>query len=86
MLDKRNFYINGKWVKPSKSNDFEVINPSNEEPFAIISLGSKEDTNAAVKAAKEAFVKWKETSKEERINLLEKLLKIYKKRFNEIQQ
>ena len=48
MLDKRNFYINGKWVKPSKSNDFEVINPSNEEPFAIISLGSKEDTNAAV--------------------------------------
>ena len=47
MLDKRNFYINGKWVsKPSKPNDFEVINPSNEEPFAIISLGdAKEDTN-----------------------------------------
>ena len=84
MLDKRNFYINGKWVKPSKPNDFEVINPSNEEPFAIITLGSKEDTDAAVKAAKEAFVKWKETSKEERINLLEKLLKIYKKRFNEL--
>jgi NAD-dependent aldehyde dehydrogenases len=57
MLDKRNFYINGKWVKPSKSNDFEVVNPSNEEPFAVISLGSKEDTDAAVKAAKEAFVK-----------------------------
>jgi len=84
MLEKRDFYINGKWVKPFKSNDFEVINPSNEEPFAIISLGSKEDTEAAVKAAKEAFVKWKETSKEERINLLEKLLKIYKKRFNEL--
>ena len=40
MIDKRNFYINGKWVKPSKSNDFEVINPSTEEPFAVISLGS----------------------------------------------
>ena len=84
MLDKKNFYINGKWVKPSKSNDFEVINPSNEEPFAVISLGSKEDTDAAVKAAKNAFVNWKETSKEERISLLEKLLKIYKKRFNEM--
>ena len=58
MLDKRNFYINGKWVKPYKSNDFKVINPSNEETFAIISLGFKEDTDAAVKAAKEAFVKW----------------------------
>ena len=66
MLDKREFYINGKWVKPSNANDFEVINPSNEEPFAIISLGFKEDTNAAVKAAKKAFVKWKETSKEEK--------------------
>jgi len=84
MLEKRDFYINGKWVKPYRSNDFEVINPSNEDSFAIISLGSKEDTEAAVKAAKEAFVKWKETSKEERISLLEKLLKIYKKRFNEL--
>jgi len=84
MLNKRNFYINGKWVKPSKLNDLEVINPSNEEPFAIISLGSKEDTDAAVKAAKNAFVNWKETSKEERINLLEKLLKVYKNRFNEM--
>ena len=80
MIDKRNFYINGKWVKPSKSNDFEVINPSNEESFAVISLGSKEDTDLAVKSAKKAFDQWKETSKEERIKLLEKLLSIYKKR------
>ena len=84
MLDKRNFYINGKWIVPSKVNDFEVINPSNEEPFAIISLGYKEDTDAAVKAAKNAFVKWKDTSKEERITFLEKLLAIYKKRFGEM--
>ena len=86
MLDKRKFYINGEWVKPSKANDFEVINPSNEEAFAIISLGFKEDTNAAVKSAKKAFVEWKETSKEKRIALLEKLLKIYKKRFNEMSE
>jgi aldehyde dehydrogenase (NAD+) len=84
MLNKRQFYINGKWVKPSKANDFEVINPSNEEPFAVISLGYKEDTNAAVDSAKKAFVKWKETSKDEKIALLEKLLKIYKNRFDEM--
>ena len=75
MLDKRNFYINGEWISPSKTNDFEVINPSNEEPYAVISLGFKEDTDAAVTAAKKAFAKWKETSKEERITLLEKLQK-----------
>jgi aldehyde dehydrogenase (NAD+) len=84
MLDKRDFYINGKWIKPFKANDFKVINPSNEAPFATISLGSKEDTNAAIKAAKKAFIEWKETSKEERITLLENLLQIYKKRFNEM--
>jgi len=84
MLDKRKFYINGQWLSPTKPNDLEVINPSNEDSYAIISLGSKEDTDAAVKAAKHAFVDWKETSKEERINLLEKLLKVYKKRFNEM--
>ncbi len=84
MFNKKNFFINGKWTKPSKPNDFEVINPSNEEPFAVISLGSKEDTDAAVNAAKAAFAKWKETSKDERIKLLEKLLCVYKKRFNEM--
>ena len=84
MLDKKKFYINGKWVPPFKKNDFEVINPSSEEVFAIISLGGKEDVNIAVKAAKDAFDNWKDTKKEERIIFLEKLLKIYKKRFNEM--
>ena len=84
MLDRRNFYINGKWIKPFKKNDFPVINPSNEEVFATISLGSKEDTDAAIKAAKNSFSSWKETSKAERIKLLEKLLENYKKRFDEM--
>ena len=41
MLDKRKFYINGQWVKPNKPNDLKVINPSNEDACAIISLGVK---------------------------------------------
>ena len=65
MQQKKNFYIDGKWVKPLKPNDFEVINPSNEEPFAVISLGSQGDVDYAIKAAKKSFEKWKETSKEE---------------------
>ena len=84
MLDKRKFYINGEWVNPYKENDCEVINPCNEEPFATISLGSKEDTDLTVKAAKTAFESWKETTKEERIDYLKKLLSIYKKRFGEM--
>ena len=86
VLDKRKFYINGEWVSPSKTSDYNVINPATEEPYVTISLGSKDDTNKAVESAKNAFKSWKNTSVEERITLLEKLLKIYKERFNEMTQ
>ena len=80
MLDKRNFYINGKWVTPSKPNDFDVTNPSTEEPFAIISLGYKEDTDKAVKAARDAFDSWMFTPKNDRLELIENILAEYKLR------
>ena len=86
MQDKRKFYIDGKWINPSKPNDFNVINPSNEETCAIISLGSSSDTNLAVEAAVKAFSTWSKTSKEERITLLEKLYKIYKSKWNEMSE
>ena len=84
MLEKREFYINGQWVSPARTNDFEVINPSTEEPCAVISLGAKEDTDAAVAAARNAFDGWSQTSKEERMALLEKLYAIYKTRSGEM--
>ena len=84
MLDKTKFYINGEWVNPSKKNDFDVINPSNEEVCAKITLGNLQDTNKAIQSAKKAFEAWKETSKQERVALLEKLLKIYNERYDEM--
>ena len=84
MLDKRNFYINGEWVKPFKQNDFEVINPSSEKVCATISLGTEEDVNKAVKSAKESFSSWSVIEKEYKISLLEKLYKIYESRWDEL--
>ena len=84
MLDKKKFYIDGNWVDSKNPNNFEVINPSNEEVCAIINLGSSEDTNFAVEAAKKAFDTWKETSKKERLELLERLLNIYKNRWDDM--
>ena len=71
MIEKKKFYINGKWVSPVKPNDFEVIDPSTEEAFAIISLGSVEDADNAIDAAKKAFENWKEPTKAERLKLLQ---------------
>ncbi len=84
MIEKKQFYINGKWVDPIKQNELEVIDPSNEEVCAVISLGDSEDTNLAVDSAKKAFPMWSSTSKEERIKMLENLYEIYKSRWNKM--
>ena len=81
---KKEFYINGEWVKPSQPNDLDVIDPSNEEVCAIISLGSEKDTNLAVDAAKNSLISWWNTPKEKKLELLNNLLKIYIKRSNEM--
>jgi len=84
MIEKKQFYINGKWVDPINKNELEVIDPSNEEVCAVISIGDSEDTNLAVESAKKAFPMWSSTSKEERIKLLENLYEIYKSRWNKM--
>ena len=84
MLDKKYFYINGKWVAPKNLKEIEVINPSTEKSCAVISLGGKDDVNAAVTAAKNAFESWAFTPKNKRVELLEMLYVVYKKRWAEI--
>ena len=84
MSDKKKFYINGKWVSPKSNKSIQVINPATEEVCAEISLGSKEDVNDAVLSAKEAFKTWAFSSKKERLEPLEKLYDLYKKRWSDI--
>ena len=84
MKPKTKFYINGEWIDPVQKNQLKVINPSNEDVCAIISLGSKADTDKAVQAAKDSFISWWNTSKEEKLELLNRLLKVYIKRSDEM--
>ena len=84
MLNKKNFYINGAWVKPNSAEEIKVIDPATEETCALITLGNKADVDLAVGAAKDAYDSWAFSSKEERIALLEKLYENYKKRWVDI--
>ena len=84
MLEKRQFYINGDWVDPKEGKDLEVIDPSTEEPCAVISIAGKADVDAAVAAAKAAFPGWMATPPEERIAKVEKFLEIYQERAEEM--
>ncbi len=80
LLDKRKFYIDGQWVEPATPNDLEVIDPSTEEPVAVISLGNQADTDAAVAAARRALPSWSRTAPAERLAHIEKILEIYDRR------
>ncbi len=86
MIEKREFYINGEWVAPTTPNDCAVINPSTEEPCAVISLGGQADTDKAVAAAKAAFPAWAATTPAERKALVAKILDQYHLRKEEMAQ
>lgn len=86
MIDKRQFYIDGAWVNPAKAHDYNVIDPSNEEACAVISLGGQADTDAAVAAAKAALPAWMATPPAERIAWLEKLQAAYAEREEDMAQ
>jgi aldehyde dehydrogenase (NAD+) len=83
MLEKLKFYINGKWVAPVAPRTIDVINPTTEEPFARISMGSKADVDKAVAAARRAFENWSLSTKDERLALMQKIVDIYQRRYGE---
>lgn len=82
-IEKREFYIDGRWVLPEASRDHEVIDPATEEPAAVVSLGSKADLDKAVGAARRAFKTFGRTTKAERLTLLKNLLRAMEKRQDE---
>ncbi|MFN2287619.1 MAG: aldehyde dehydrogenase family protein [Chromatocurvus sp.] len=84
MRDYTQFYIDGEWVDPATANPFDVINPATEEVCAQISLGGEADVNRAVEAARRAFGSYSQTSREERVELLESCAAVYKKRYQDI--
>ncbi len=83
-MNTKQFYINGAWVDPIDGTDLDVINPSTEGVSATISLGGQADTDAAVAAAKEAFKSWSLSSKEERLDLMKRILDVYNRRSDEM--
>lgn len=86
MADALEFYINGEWVKPSGTATVDVINPATEEPVGKIAMGNDADVDRAVAAAKAAFETYSQTTKEERMALLGKIIEVYQTRIPEIAQ
>ncbi len=84
MLEKLQFYIDGQWVDPVEPRTLDVVNPATEEVHGRISIGSAADVDKAVAAAKRAFETFSQTTREERIALLQAILDEFAKRHDEV--
>ncbi len=84
MRDYMQFYINGAWVDPAAPRALDVINPATEAVAGHISLGTAEDVNRAVAAAKAAFPSFSRTTRAERLDLLAAIIAVYERRMNEL--
>ncbi len=79
------FYIGGRWVGPAGGlNTFPVVNPASESVIAQVAAASATDVDRAVQAANDAFPVFSRTSREERLELLTRVLSAYRARVEEI--
>jgi aminomuconate-semialdehyde/2-hydroxymuconate-6-semialdehyde dehydrogenase len=68
-------FIGGKFKGASGKETFESINPATGKAHAVVALGTADDIDAAVAAARNAFEKgpWPRMSVRERCNILRKI-------------
>ena len=84
MRDMLKFYINGEWVDPVEPESIAVVNPATEEVCGHVSAGSAADVDRAVKAARDALPAYAETTREQRLELLQAILEAFASRHNDI--
>ena len=86
MQNINKFYIDGKWVEPKSQSQFRVLNPASEKEIGVTILGNLDDVNMAVFAAKKAFNTYSQTNQSQRLSLLESLLSVMERRFEDLAQ
>ena len=84
MLNRDKLYIGGRWVAPSGKESIEVHNAGNGEIMGRVPAGGEKDADAAVMAARDAFIGWSQTPVEKRAEFLEKISNGLKARADEI--
>ena len=84
MVNRTQFYIDGAWVNPVTPKSRPVVNPATEQPMYDIAMGSAADVDKAVAAARGAFETFSQTSRDERVALLTRVVEVYKSRTQDL--
>src|SRR5262245_4916834 len=79
-------FIGGKWVPSASGKTFETINPATEEVICTVAEGDKEDIDAAVDAARDAFDNgpWRKMDARDRGQLIWKLAELIEEEADEL--
>lgn len=64
------FYIDGKWERPTGRTTGLVVNPATGSTIAEVPYADDSDVDRAVRAAHEAFLKWREVPVIDRVQVL----------------
>ncbi len=76
-------FVNGQWRGASGSESQDVLNPATGEVLAKVPLSDASDVLAAVDAASAAFLEWRRTPPEDRIQPLFRLKQLMEDHFEE---
>ncbi len=86
MTHNEKFYINGHWTDPSHASFIDVVDPATGDVFTRVAAGNAADIDLAVAAAKAAFPAFAQTTREERLALLRRVLAAYNRRYDDLTQ
>lgn len=77
-------YINGHFVSLHGSQVIDLVNPTDNEVIGKVTMADEIDTQNAIAAAKEAFITFSQSSKEQRMDYLQRLHESVAKRMDSL--
>jgi len=77
-------FIAGKWTAPKLGGHFPTINPATEEVLSEVALGTAEDVDRAVRAARKAFGPWSQLPGAERGKYLFRIARMIQEQAREL--
>ncbi len=85
-LKKLQNYINGEWLDSESTRYEEVIDPGTAEPVALEPMSTPAEADAAIEAAQDAFLEWRQTPPVTRARYMFRLKEAMEARFEEISE
>lgn len=87
-LDRRRFLIGGDWVEPAGTETWPVVEAATERQLAVAALGSAQDIDRAVQAARGALDRgdWARSTPQERSEVMDRFATALERRSGEVSE